>query len=46
MVVSGLFFWVANLVNLIGMELVDLVAIELSNVALAITIAICISTVS
>lgn len=43
---SGFFFWVANLVNLIGMELVDLVTIDLSNVALAITIALCINIVS
>jgi len=41
-IISGLFFWVANVVNLLGMEIVDLMSIDISMAFLILTIPLCI----
>ncbi len=43
MVVSGMFFWIANTINLVGMEIVDLVNIDISLSMIVIGIALCIN---
>ena len=42
MVISGLFFWVANAVHLLGMELLDLVQLNISNLIIVLIVAVCI----
>lgn len=42
MVISGLFFWVANAVHLLGMELLDLVQLNISNLIIVLIVASCI----
>ena len=42
MVISGLFFWVANAVHLLGMELLDLVQLDISYLIIIAIVAICI----
>ena len=42
LVISGFFFWVANVVNLIGMELVDIMPTDLSLTILTAIIVGCI----
>ena len=45
LVVSAFFFWVANLVNLLTMELVDFVSPEASIVILTLIIVACVCAV-
>jgi hypothetical protein len=45
-IVSGMFFWVANVINLATTELVDLVDVELSISIITLTVALCIHFVS
>ena len=40
--ISGLFFWVANAVHLLGMELLDLVRLDISNLIIILIVAVCI----
>lgn len=41
-IISGLFFWVANVANLLGMELVDLVDSDFSMALLTLSVVICV----
>lgn len=45
LVISGFFFWVANLVNLVGMELVDLLSTDFSLCVLSAIVLVCIYVV-
>ena len=42
LIVSAFFFWVANVSNLLGMEIVDLVVVDLSLFILTLLVGICI----
>ena len=42
LIVSGFFFWVANLSNWIGMELVDLVPTDISLLIITVAVIICV----
>jgi len=46
LIVSAFFFWVANLSNLAGMEIVDLVVVDLSLFLLTLTAGICVYVVN
>jgi hypothetical protein len=45
-IVSGMFFWVANIVNLGTMELVDLTDVETSITLITLGVALCVHFVS
>jgi hypothetical protein len=42
LIISGFFFWVANLFNLLGMELVDMVPTDISLIVLSTIVGVCI----
>jgi len=42
LVISGFFFWIANVVNLLGMELVDIAPTDLSLMVMSAIVAYCI----
>ena len=41
LIVSGLFFWIANVTNLAGMELVDLIPVDISLGLLLMFVVVC-----
>lgn len=45
LIVSGFFFWVANVTNLVGMEMVDLAPTDLSLLILTVSVGFCVYTV-
>lgn len=45
-IISGAFFWIANLINLFGMEILDFLSTDISMFALTLTVGICIYAVS
>ena len=42
LVISGYFFWVANVFNLLGMEIVDMLPTDISLFLLSAIVAVCI----
>lgn len=46
LVISGFFFWVANVFNLLGMEIVDMLPTDISLFLLSAIVAVCIFYVS
>ena len=46
LIISGFFFWVANVINLLGMELIDLVPTDLGLFILTIIVGVCIFLVN
>ena len=42
LVISGFFFWVANVFNLLGMEIVDMLPPDISLFLLSAIVALCI----
>ena len=46
LVISACFFWVANVVNLFGMELVDLIPTDTSLLIITLTVAVCVFAVN
>lgn len=45
LIVSGFFFWVANVTNLVGMEMIDLAPTDLSLLILTLSVCLCIYSV-